>query len=171
MISGTCLEKARAVVELGPGTGAITQSIVSSISRDASFLALEVDAAAVRRLRRRFPDRNIYEASAETIGTYLRRHRLHQADVVVCSIPWAVTPEDLQRRIMGQVAAALAPDGVFTAYTYIGAARTPRGRHYGHLLRELFRTVEVSKVVWRNVPPALIYRCRDPRRQPDERTG
>ncbi|MGB0126299.1 MAG: methyltransferase [Rhodocyclaceae bacterium] len=167
MISGTSLETAQMVVELGPGTGAITQSIVSSIGRDASFLALELDSRAVQRLRRRFPDLNIYQASAETIRTHLRRHGTRQADVIVCSIPWAVTPEEVQRRIMRQVVAALAPDGVFTAYTYIGAARTTRGRHYGHLLRELFRKVEVSKVVWRNVPPALVYRCRDPRRQPD----
>jgi phosphatidylethanolamine/phosphatidyl-N-methylethanolamine N-methyltransferase len=166
MIFGTSLETAQMVVELGPGTGAITQSIVSSMSRDASFLALEVDSRAVQRLRRRFPELNIYQASAEAIRIHLRRHGRREADVIVCSIPWAVTPEEVQRRIMRQVAAALAPNGVFTAYTYIGAARTTRGRHYGHLLRDLFCSVEVSKMVWRNVPPALVYRCRNPRHQP-----
>ena len=168
MIAGTNLDKAQMVVELGPGTGAITQTIISSIGRNSSFLAMELDARAVQRLRQRFPDVNICHDSAEKIRSHLGRYGRRHADVIVCSIPWAVMPQEVQRTIMQHVAAALAPDGVFTACTYIGAPLTARGRHYGHLLRNLFSTVEVSKMIWGNVPPALVYRCRRPLRPPEQ---
>jgi phospholipid N-methyltransferase len=159
MIAGANLATASAVVELGPGTGSFTRAILERVGERTTFVALELDWQAVVGLRRNFPDLRVYHDSAERIQRYLARHGRSQADYVISGLPWANMGAAVQRRIMGNVARALAPDGVFTTFTYLISPLRANGRHYRRILGELFDSVEISAVVWRNFPPALVYRC------------
>ena len=58
------------------------------------------------------------------------------------------------------VLASLAPDGMFTTFTYVHAFWLPRARRFRHRLECFFAEVKTSRIVWRNVPPAFVYRCR-----------
>lgn len=159
MLAGSNLRSAEAVVELGPGTGAITRQILRELGPHTTFLALELDAQAVKRLRQRFSRVKVYHDSAEQIQHYLARHGATKADYIVSGIPWANVPGNVQRQIMHNVTAALAPEGVFTTFTYLLSPKTAKGNHFAHVLRELFGSVETSSIIWRNLPPALVYRC------------
>jgi phosphatidylethanolamine/phosphatidyl-N-methylethanolamine N-methyltransferase len=81
------------------------------------------------------------------------------ADCVVSGLPWAIMPTELQKRIMTNVATALAPGGVFTTFAYLHSRLSPAAGRYWRLLSTLFREVRVSALVWQNVPPAFVYRC------------
>jgi len=162
MLAGCRLDQARLVVELGPGTGVFTREILRAAGARTRIVALELDARAVARLRRNFPRVEVHHDSAEAILRYVARTGLAYADCVISGLPWASMPAALQERIMHNVAAALGPGGVFTTFAYLHARGTPAGRRYRRLLETLFGEVRVSRAVWSNLPPAVVYRCVKP---------
>jgi phospholipid N-methyltransferase len=54
----------------------------------------------------------------------------------------------------------MRPGARFATFAYSHAAWMPPARKFRELLDSRFSQVETSKVVWRNVPPAFVYRCR-----------
>lgn len=159
MVAGSRLDQARLVAELGPGTGAFTRVILEAVGPQTRVLALELDERAVARLRQRYPRVEVIHDSAEALPRYVQQSGLGHADYVISGLPWAAMSAEAQAWIMRNVAAALAPGGVFTTFAYLHARGSPAGRRYRRLLGALFREERVSAVVWRNVPPALVYRC------------
>ena len=45
-------------------------------------------------------------------------------------------------------------------FAYVHGAGLPWGRSFRRLLERSFSEVRTSPVVWRNLPPAIVYRCR-----------
>jgi phosphatidylethanolamine/phosphatidyl-N-methylethanolamine N-methyltransferase len=44
-------------------------------------------------------------------------------------------------------------------FGYLQSLALPGARHFAGLLPTYFRKVSKSSIVWRNVPPAFVYRC------------
>ena len=160
MLFGCDLRHAKTVVEFGPGTGAFTRLMLERIGRHTAFFALELDDKHVRGLRLRFPAVSIYHDSADKIQKYLAHHRRTKADYIISGLPWANMPVNVQEHILSAVLASLAPDGMFTTFTYVHACWLPRARRFRERLERYFAQVKISRIVWRNVPPAFVYRCR-----------
>ncbi len=159
MLVGHELVRARVVVELGPGTGAFTRLIEAAVGLETMVLAIELDGAAAARLQKKHPRVRVVNGSAEQTGDHLRACGVGQADAIVSGIPWASMPVPRQERIMTEVRAVLAPTGLFSTFSYLHSPFMGGGMAYGRLLRERFARVERSPVIWRNVPPAFVYRC------------
>lgn len=159
MVADCRLDSAALVVELGPGTGVFTREILRAAGAHTRILALELDERAVVRLRGAFPRVEVFHDSAEAILRYVAQTGLPWADCVISGLPWSAMPAEVQGRIMRNVAAALRPGGTFTTFAYLLVRATPAGRRYQALLRTLFREVRVGAPVWRNLPPAVVYRC------------
>src|SRR5215831_922962 len=70
MTSDMNLDKAKTVVELGPGTGAFTQAIQEKLSPEALFLAIELNPEFADHLKQKFPKANIINGSAERCDEY-----------------------------------------------------------------------------------------------------
>jgi predicted O-methyltransferase YrrM len=58
------IEQSKSVVELGPGTGAVTGFILESIAADAKFFAVELNSSVINPFRRRYPHVKLYNDSA-----------------------------------------------------------------------------------------------------------
>jgi phospholipid N-methyltransferase len=154
------LRNARTVVEFGAGTGAFTRLILERIGVHTTFLALELDDKHVDELRQRFPGVHVYRDSAERVQKYLANHRRKKADYIISGLPWANMPVKVQERILDAVLNSLSPDGLFTTFAYVHARWLPRARRFRERLEHYFAEVKTSRIVWRNVPPAFVYRCR-----------
>jgi phospholipid N-methyltransferase len=50
--------------------------------------------------------------------------------------------------------------GYFTTFAYIQGVFIPSARRFRKFLSESFSSVETSRVIWSNLPPAFVYRCR-----------
>lgn len=158
MIEGFDLKTANMIVELGPGTGAFTAPILEQIGRNTTFFVMELDRIHARGLNRRFPGLTVYNDSAERMPEYLALHG-RKADYIVSGLPWANIPPDAQDRIMEAIMASLADGGVFTTFAYLHARWLPKARQFRRALEQRFARVETSPVIWRNLPPAFVYRC------------
>lgn len=159
MVDGLGLETAATIVELGPGTGVFTHLIAERCRPDAVVLVFEINHQFAEPLVEQFPRFHVVTDSAEHIAEQLRRHGRSSVDCVVSSLPWAGFPDDLQERLLRAVVAALSPGGRFATFAYIPAAWLPRGRNLRQLLERHFSRVDPTPVVWRNTPPAFVYRC------------
>jgi phospholipid N-methyltransferase len=89
---------------------------------------------------------------------YLALHR-KKADYIVSGLPWANISPETQDRIMEAVVASLADGGIFTTFAYLHARWLPKARQFRRALEDRFAHVETSPVIWRNLPPAFVYRC------------
>jgi phospholipid N-methyltransferase len=153
-------ETARVVVECGPGTGAFTRRILERLRPDARFFAVEVNEHCARALQRRHPDVAVHRACVSDLPAICEGAGLPGVDVVVSGLPWAAFGEEGQARFLGAIHEALAPGGRFATFAYSHAARLPAGQRFRRLLTGTFAEVERSPIVWRNLPPAFVYRCR-----------
>lgn len=155
MVNNLDLASANAVVEFGPGTGAVTKAIIKKCGEKTTFFALESNANMVTIWQRRFPEHKIIHDSAEHISKHLNLHNLKEADYIISSLPFALLPVDLSDRILKNAYHALKPGGVFVTYQYIHARLFNSAMR---LLRKAFTDIDTS-VVFRNLPPSFIFRC------------
>jgi len=111
------LESASMVIELGPGTGGITRSLLAALRPQARLLAIERTADFVASLRRIDGARlDVVHGCASSIGAELKRCGHHAADAVISGIPFSTLPEALATQIVTAVHTALRPGGRFVAY-------------------------------------------------------
>ena len=159
MVREARLAGAGTVVELGPGTGAITRAIVRELDAGTRFLAIESNEAFAAALVSGFPRARVLNDTAERLPELLAAAGCPSADCILSSLPFAAFPRALQDRLLDAVVRGLAPGGRFVTYAYIPAAWLATGRSLRRLLASRFPRLEATPVVWRNLPPAFVYRA------------
>ena len=160
MTSGIGVENAEVVVELGPGTGAITRSILPKLKRESDFFAVELNGSVIPVFKERFPDCDIYHESAAKLPELLRQRGRKTANVILSGLPWASFPESLQDELLTAILKSLPDGGAFATFAYLQGVILPAGMKFRKKLHSYFKSVELSPVVWMNLPPAFVYRCR-----------
>jgi phosphatidylethanolamine/phosphatidyl-N-methylethanolamine N-methyltransferase len=151
------------VVELGPGTGAVTTAVDARLGPGARHLAVELDPRMAGFLRQAHPGLEVVEGDAAKLQALLAERGVEHADAVVSGLPWALFDHDSQASILAQVAAVIGPDGVFATFAYRHGMALAAARRFRHTLNATFADVRLTPTVWRNMPPAFVYVCRHPR--------
>jgi phosphatidylethanolamine/phosphatidyl-N-methylethanolamine N-methyltransferase len=157
LVADCCEIKSGAtVVELGPGTGAFTGPILKRMNGRGRFLAVEINSNHASILRRRFPQCEIIEDSAENLHRHLNGER---ADCIVSGLAWGTMLPRTQHQIFRAILKSLASGGQFIAFAYVHAAWLPTSWRFRQRLVRHFKRVETTPIVWRNLPPAFVFRC------------
>ncbi len=150
----------RTVVEYGPGTGRFTGQILSRMSPQAKLVAIEINPRFVAALAERFPAVAVYQESVAEVKAVCRREGIGEVDAIVSGLPWASFSADDQDACLRGMMTVLRPGGQFVTFAYLQGLLLPAGRRFRAKLRQCFSRIEISKTVWRNLPPAIVYRCR-----------
>lgn len=150
------------VVELGPGTGAVSAVIARRLPPGARHLAIELDPAMLAHLGRAHPGLEVVAGDARRLPALLAEHGVERADAIVCGLPWALFDDATQTEILRGISAAIGPTGAFTTFAYLQGMALPAARRFRATLRRTFEEVQVTATVWRNLPPAFAYVCRRP---------
>jgi phosphatidylethanolamine/phosphatidyl-N-methylethanolamine N-methyltransferase len=153
------LAGASVVVEFGPGTGAFTEVILRKVDPGTTFLAIETNESLAAVTRRRCPGARVVHASAESVRTHLEACGLASCDCIVSGLPFASFPAAQQDAILAAVRDVLSPGGRFVTFAHVGGALLPAGRRFRARLRETFADVSSTRTIWRNIPPAFVYRA------------
>lgn len=138
------------VLELGPGTGAVTDALIKRGLREDRLIAIERNPKLARILRDKFPRAQIIIGDAWNLDRLLQRRRepVETVGAVISSLPLLNFTVEEAERLAGKIHAALEPAGHWVQYTYhIHKLRT-RGTS-----RFLLRA---SQIVWLNFPPARV---------------
>lgn len=153
------LDKAAAAAELGPGTGVVTREAVEQCGKTTRFFAVELDKTIYEEFKLILPEVEIFNANACELDKLCQIEGIKELDAVVSGLPWASFPSGLQQEILSAVVRSLKPEGKFSTFAYLQGLVLPGGVHFRKLLEKEFSQVTLSKVVWKNLPPAIVYRC------------
>lgn len=146
---------ARTVIELGAGTGPITQVLAERAPEGCRVIAIERDPTFAALLRERYsgrPGLEIVEADVRDLESLLAERGIGRADAIVSGLPVPSFPKDLQRSLFRVVGRVLAPGGVYSQITEIPWVYMPLYRRHFDEVRFVFEP--------RNLPPAGAYLCR-----------
>ena len=138
------------VIELGPGTGPITQALLSRGVDAKRLLLVEYDGAFCRLLRKRFPDVQVVQADAYDLRRSLTGVLTEPAAAIVSSLPLLTKPDAQRMSLIDDVFALMAPSGSFVQFTYGMRSPVPRAAALDY-------DAQVSAPVWFNLPPARVW--------------
>lgn len=150
----------KTVVEYGPGTGAITEIVLKRMRPSCRYVAVEQSSLMANALQKRFPELKVIVDRVENIVAICTREQLSPVDFIVSGLPWANFSEDQQESLLKSTLQVLAPGGHFATFAYFHGLSLPAGRRFRDRLKAHFPEVRRSRLVWKNMPPAFVYRCR-----------
>jgi len=139
------------VVELGGGTGKITEAILARGVPPALLAVYETNPVFADLLRRGFPEVRVLEADARTVA----EAPLRDLGAVISGLPLVSIPTPIQREIVAGAFACLRPGGIFVQFTY--GWRPPVDRP---VRKSLGLGWTISPWVLGNIPPARVYTFR-----------
>ncbi|MCY4263922.1 MAG: ribosomal RNA adenine dimethylase [Gammaproteobacteria bacterium] len=144
-------DRAQCLVELGPGNGCVTRTILQRLRDDGKLICLELDGEFARRLQSvADPRLHVVNACASSIDSILSELEINEVDHVVSSLPLALIDNAVVQDILTNVGSKLREGGRFLQYQYSLAS-------YGDV-KPLFKEVKLDFTL-RNMPPAFVYEC------------
>jgi len=145
-------EKARVIVEYGPGVGGITAEILRRMRPDARLIAIEMNPEFVSFLREKIADPRlrIIQGSASDARRVLAELSLERADYIISGIPYSLIPVPLRQEILQQSRQLLHPDGALLVYQFSDAVLP--------YLKSSFGSVHQNFQLL-NILPARIFHC------------
>ena len=139
------------ILELGPGTGAVTAALLKRGLREDRLIAIEHNPALACHLRKRFPRALISTGDAWQMDALLREHipAIETVGAVISSLPLLNFPKEQADALAQKIRAVLEPRGRWVQYSYHITQNRCRGGEDFRLL--------ASKIVWLNFPPARVH--------------
>ncbi len=137
------------VVELGPGTGPVTEALVKAGVAPSRLVLVEFNPTFCRLLRTRYPDATLVQGDAYSLRRLLETLLLQPAAAVVSGLPLVTKPIKMRLRLIRDAFDLMLPGAPFVQFTYSVAAPLPR-RLSGF-------SVEASERIWMNLPPARVW--------------
>jgi phospholipid N-methyltransferase len=145
--------RARVLLEYGPGVGTFTTEILRRMRPDAVLVALETNVDFVRFLKGKLRDDRLHviHGSAADADAALARLQLSRADYVISGIPYTTMPPRLRELILRKTHSVLDADGSFLVYQFTRAVLP--------YLQQVFASVHQDFEPL-NVMPARLFYCR-----------
>ena len=140
------------IIELGPGTGPVTEALIARGIAEERLILVEYDKDFCELLRARFPKARVIEGDAYAITKTLEGHLNGPAAAVVSSLPLVTRPDDECITLLREAFALLGSGAPFVQFTYglVSPVPTKTGGF----------TAKASKRVWKNLPPAQVWTYR-----------
>ena len=153
MLDHLDFSSAEFVVELGPGTGVFTDRIIEKLGKDTTLLVIELNDTFYKDLKSRITDKRVHikKGSASDLQKFMNELKTVQADFIVSSLPLAVIPDILRKRIVLEANAQLNDQGEFIQFQY--------SLQSFKLFKKVFNKVSVRPCLF-NMPPAFVYSCK-----------
>jgi phospholipid N-methyltransferase len=151
-------DRVSVVAEYGAGLGAVTEAILTK-TEGRDFFAIELNEFYADRFSRMFPHVRLYRDSVANIESIRETHGVDSIDCVISSLPWANFSQEMQDELLDATLRVMSPRGQFVTFAYLHGLVLPTGRRFRRKLGARFRSVERSRIVWRNTPPAVVYHC------------
>jgi len=137
------------VVELGPGTGAITSALIERGVDQKRLVLVEYNPGVCALLRDRYPLATVVQGDAYALRDSLWNVLGAPASAVVSGLPLVTKPMLTRLKLIRDAFAALAPGAPFVQFTYSVAPPIPKS------LPGV--STEASERIWMNLPPARVW--------------
>ena len=137
------------VIELGPGTGPVTEALVAHGVDPARLILVEFNPVFCRMLRTRYPAATVVQGDAYRLRRLLETIVREPAAAVVSGLPLVTKPLRTRLRLIADAMTLLAPSAPFVQFTYAMVPPIPKA------LSGI--KAEASELIWMNLPPARVW--------------
>ena len=137
------------IIELGPGTGSVTDALIAQGIDPCRLVLVEFDTTFCRLLRARYPTAMVVQGDAYALKRLLADMLEQPAAAVVSGLPLFTKPMRMRLRLLFDAFGLMSSGTPFIQFTYNAVPPIPK-----RLLR--VRT-ESSERVWMNIPPARVW--------------
>ena len=137
------------VIELGPGTGPVTQALVRQGIDPARLVLVEFNPDFCRLLRARYPAATVVQGDAYRLRRLLDGYVDEPAAAVVSGLPLVTKPLRTRLRLISDAMTLLAAGAPFVQFTYAMIPPIPKGLSGVR--------AEASELIWMNLPPARVW--------------
>jgi len=137
------------VIELGPGTGPVTEAMVERGVDPSRLVLVEFNPDFCRLLRTRYPRATVVQGDAYRLRRLLDTYIRSPASAIVSGLPLVTKPVRTRLRLISDAMALLAPGAPFVQFTYAMVTPIPKA------LNGI--KAEPSELIWMNVPPARVW--------------
>ncbi len=134
------------VLELGPGTGVITQALIARGIEPSRITAIEYDADFAKMVAERFPGVHVVRGDAFDLERTLGSGEPFAG--IVSGLPLLNHPPERRRLLIEGALARLAPGAQYVQFSY--GFDPPIPAPHG-------ATVRRAAFIWRNLPPARVW--------------
>lgn len=156
MVDTFALDRAATIVELGPGTGALTAALVARAAPRVRILAIDREPAFVQRLCDRWPRLECVCDSAVELPRIAAERALGPVDCILSGLPFASLPAATMTRILDGIEETLRPGGTFTTFQYVHAYALPPAISFRREIHARMGSTPSRKMVVWNLPPAYV---------------
>jgi phosphatidylethanolamine/phosphatidyl-N-methylethanolamine N-methyltransferase len=139
-------------LEVGPGTGVVTQALVASGVSPKRVIAVEYDRDFCKLLRERFPGMTVIQGDALDLSNTLGEHRDVTFSSILSGLPLLNVPRAKRAPYLESLFDRLVPGGKIAQLSY--SPIPPQDAIPGRF------TVEGSKWVTFNLPPGRVWTYR-----------
>src|SRR6266436_3914007 len=137
------------VIELGPGTGPVTEALIAQGVDPSRLVLVEFDPTFCRLLRKRYPEATVVQGDAYNLKRLLAGLLQQPAAAVVSGLPLFTKPLPMRLRLLFEAFGLMLPGAPFVQFTYHAVAPIPK---------RLDRVrAEASERIWMNIPPARVW--------------
>jgi phosphatidylethanolamine/phosphatidyl-N-methylethanolamine N-methyltransferase len=137
-----------AVLELGPGTGVVTEALLARGIAADRLIAIEADPDLARLVRTRFPKLRVVEGDAFDLDRTFPAEESGPLAATISGLPLLNFPPAKRRALIASALARSPSRGPFVQFSYGFTAPVPADR-------ELH--VEQTGLVLANLPPARVW--------------
>ncbi len=137
------------VVELGPGTGPVTEALVEEGIDPARLVLIEFNPTFCKLLRARYPTATVVQGDAYGLRHLLGGMLQRPAAAVVSGLPLVTKPIGTRLRLLREALELLRPGAPFIQFTYAVVSPIPK--------RLAGVRAEASERIWKNMPPARVW--------------
>ena len=142
------------IVELGPGTGPVTRSLIETGVARERLALVEYDPGFCRLLRERFAPAMIIQGDAYDLPRTLAELAGQPIGAVVSSLPLLNQPPERRAKLIGDAFALMGPSGLFVQFTYGLQSPIPP-----EVCADRYVAVR-SRPILLNLPPARVWTYR-----------
>jgi len=149
-------DRAKCIVEYGPGTGSFTKYLVKMKRQDTRLILIEQNHSFCKKLEKKFknvPEVYVMEGGAEHVISYIKKLGFENADYIISGLPFTSLPSELSAKILNETCKAIGKKGHFITFQYSLVKRK--------FFEEYFRLTGCL-LEMRNLPPAyvLVMKCK-----------
>jgi phosphatidylethanolamine/phosphatidyl-N-methylethanolamine N-methyltransferase len=137
------------VIEIGPGTGPVTEALIERGISEERLILVEYSPEFCALLRQRFPRATVVEGDAYALSTTLAGHLQEKAIAIVSSLPLFNRPPAMRSALAKDAFTLLVEGAPLIQFTYSVISPVPRK---GSGLKAF-----ASDWVLRNIPPARVW--------------
>jgi phosphatidylethanolamine/phosphatidyl-N-methylethanolamine N-methyltransferase len=143
------IDSDRPVIELGPGTGAITNALIAHGVDQKRLVLVEYNPGFCALLRDRYPHATVVQGDAYTLRDSLWNVLSAPASAVVSGLPLVTKPMLTRLKLIREAFVAMSPGSPFVQFTYSVTPPIPKS------LPGV--STEASERIWMNLPPARVW--------------